>query len=83
MAAEQIFWNKGLAYDTRSVLQEVGYLQTATNISFAEEGKQELRPKFAKWESNELMASVVHSIHAVPGGTRCLLAEGTSLRRKP
>jgi len=83
MPSENIFWNKGLAYDSRSALQELGSLQTAVNITFSQEGKQELRPKFAKWDSNELFSNAVHSIKSVPGGSRVLLAEGANLRRKP
>lgn len=83
MPNEKVFWTKGIRFDARSVLQAAGNLLTADNITFNKDGRQQLRSGFDKWESDELFGSPVHSVTAVPGGTRLILAEGTNLRRKP
>lgn len=75
MPKEPIFFNEGLAYDSRSALQSPGYLQTAENIIFRKEGQQELRPKYSKYNTTALSAQ--HSIYRM--GARLYVAGGTQL----
>jgi len=78
MPAELIFWHKGLAYDTRSALQQPGFLKTADNISFKTEGKQGLRTKFSSINSNAVNA--IHSIKRFED--TLLIGDSTYLRHR-
>ena len=61
MSKENVFFHKGLSFDSRSAIQQAGYLKTARNINFDIDGNQAMRTKVSKMNTNVLAASV-HSV---------------------
>lgn len=78
MPKELVFFHKGLKYGERSVLQEPGALQTAENITFVTDGKQELRPAFGDFNSGDTSLNAIHSIKRFDD--YLVVADGGNLR---
>jgi hypothetical protein len=75
---ESIFFHKGLSYDTRSVLQQPGFLKTAQNVLFEVEGNQTLRPMFSA-----INATAVNALHSIKRfRDRLLVGDSTYLRER-
>jgi hypothetical protein len=77
MPQEPLYWHKGLAWDTRSELQQPGYLETAKNITFKIDGEQGLRPQFTAINSTALNA--IHSVKRFRD--KILIGDSTNIRQ--
>ena len=61
MATEHILFHKGLSWDSRSALQQPGYLKVAKNIIFEVDGSQALRPQFQALNPT-ILGEDIHSL---------------------
>ena len=59
---DNVFWHKGLAYDTRPALQGPGFLSECENINLEIDGDQTMRMSFAALNSAALDPVTVHSV---------------------
>lgn len=76
MPKEQIFFHKGLAYDSRRNLQQEGFLKQAVNITYGVDGEQTIRPKFTA--VNTTPVGAIHSIRRFRN--IIVIGDGTHLR---
>ena len=75
---ESISWHKGLAYDSRSAIQQAGYLQVAKNILFEKDGEQALRRYFET--INRTAVNAIHSYKRFRDNL--LIGDSTYLRHR-